>query len=102
MVISRFGTYPLLVVLILLSSLMRCTSGFCRDPQEEQYGFAEGLGPVQIDGKWGFIDAKGAIAIAPSFDGVLAFSGGVAGVRIGNQLKFYHKRTRNSYKVFSY
>ena len=32
--------------------------------------FNEGLAPVKIDGKWGFIDKKGNVVIAPQYNEV--------------------------------
>ena len=32
--------------------------------------FNEGLAPVKIDGKWGFIDTKGNVVITPAYDEV--------------------------------
>ncbi|MDF5711983.1 MAG: WG repeat-containing protein [Nostoc sp. S4] len=46
-------------------------------------GFKEGLTPVEVKGKWGFINTKGEIAIEPKFDGVRGFSDGLAFVRVG-------------------
>src|SRR5687768_12515734 len=31
-------------------------------------GFSEGLGEVEVDGKWGFIDAQGTLVIPPAYD----------------------------------
>ncbi|MCL4465053.1 MAG: WG repeat-containing protein, partial [Chloroflexi bacterium] len=36
--------------------------------------FSEGLAPVQIDGKWGFIDASGTMVIKPNFEQHQSFS----------------------------
>ena len=44
----------------------------------------ERLFPAQIGGRWGYIDASGAVAIAPAFDDAQAFSEGRAGVRVGD------------------
>lgn len=40
--------------------------------------FQEGYAPVQVDGKFGFIDTLGALAIGPSFEYAGAFSGRLA------------------------
>ena len=46
--------------------------------------FSGGLAPVEIDGKWGFIDQKGAVVISPQFDECRwSFSEGLAAVRLG-------------------
>lgn len=47
--------------------------------------FSEGLAPVQTDtGKWGYIDRRGTMVIAPQFDIAYGHSDGLAGVRIGD------------------
>ncbi|MEH2070403.1 MAG: WG repeat-containing protein [Nostoc sp.] len=46
-------------------------------------GFKEGLTPVEVKGKWGFINTKGEIAIEPKFDDVRGFSDGLAFVKVG-------------------
>lgn len=50
---------------------------------------AEGpLFPVRKDGRWGFIDRSGAVAIPPRFDAVEPFSEGLASVREGKKLGY--------------
>lgn len=39
--------------------------------------------PVEVDGKWGFVDLKGRLSVEPRFDEVRAFVGGAAAVRTG-------------------
>ena len=46
--------------------------------------FHEGLAPLFADRKCGFIDTRGNVAIAPTFDEVSDFSTGLAAVRTGN------------------
>ncbi len=53
--------------------------------------FSEGLAPVRIDGKWGFIDKEGKIVINPQFDEVYKFSEGLAAIRIAKQWGFIDK-----------
>ena len=43
------------------------------------------LFPVRVGTTWGYIDASGAVAVAPRFDDAQAFSEGRAGVRVGAQ-----------------
>ncbi|HDS30236.1 MAG TPA: WG repeat-containing protein, partial [Firmicutes bacterium] len=50
----------------------------------ESKWFPEGLAPVMIDGKWGFIDKTGKITINPQFDRAESFSEGLARVRLGD------------------
>ena len=47
--------------------------------------FHEGLCMVSVDGKCGFIDRTGEMAIPPQFDGADSFDHGVAPVRIGER-----------------
>ena len=42
--------------------------------------FKEGLAPVMVEGKWGYIDETGKLAIAPQFDIADMFIGGLANV----------------------
>lgn len=45
--------------------------------------FNDGLAPVVVKGKSGFINTKGEIAIKPKFDSVRSFSDGLAYVEVG-------------------
>jgi len=45
--------------------------------------FSEGLAPVKVDEKWGFIDRKGRMVIEPKFDLAESFSDGMARVKLG-------------------
>lgn len=47
------------------------------------HGFQEGLGEVEVNGKWGFINSAGRIAIKPKFNEVTPFSEGIAMARSG-------------------
>ena len=52
---------------------------------ENAQPFSEGLAAVRVDGLWGFLNEKGALAIAPQFAGVSSgFVGGYAIVYTGN------------------
>jgi WG containing repeat len=46
-------------------------------------GFSEGLGDVEVEGKWGFIDASGKLVIPATYDQAMPFSAGLAPVRSG-------------------
>jgi len=46
--------------------------------------FSNGLAPVSVGGKWGFIDRSGKIMIAPSYEDALSFSGHLAAVKQGD------------------
>jgi len=43
------------------------------------------------DGKWGFVDQKGEVTIAPQYDEARSFSGGLAAVKIGDLWGFIDK-----------
>lgn len=43
-------------------------------------GFSEGLGRIKVQGRWGFIDMNGKLAIAPQFENAWDFSDGIAPV----------------------
>jgi len=53
--------------------------------------FSEGLAPVSVSGKWGFINAEGALSIRPAFDQTLGFSEGLAAVRQGQTWGYVDK-----------
>lgn len=55
------------------------------------FTFHEGLAPVQMSDKWGFIDKSGKHVIEPQFDEVYRFSEGLALVRIGSKWGFIDK-----------
>lgn len=40
--------------------------------------FSEGLTPLKMNGKWGYVDRSGIVVIAPQWDYVTPFSGGIA------------------------
>ncbi len=53
--------------------------------------FSDGLAAVKIDGKWGYIDEAGRIAITPRFDGAGEFTEGLSTVIIGGKYGFIDK-----------
>jgi hypothetical protein len=82
---------------MLLSPLMFGCPG-TKDVPQSQSGQAEtvspelvegepveqALFPVQVDGKWGYIDRTGTIVIPPQFGFAGSFSEGLARVLVGN------------------
>src|SRR5262245_38164362 len=44
--------------------------------------FDEGVAPVRIDGRYGYIDRTGQVVIAPQFQAAGPFEGGYAEVRV--------------------
>lgn len=54
--------------------------------QIEELGcFADGLAPVKIDGKWGYVGVEGHVAIPCFYDAASQFRGGVA--RVGRRVR---------------
>ena len=59
---------------------------------KEAFGFSNGLAPVSIEGKWGYIDVTGKIIIPAIYDSPYAFNNaGVAIVRIGDKFGLISK-----------
>ena len=56
--------------------------------------FSDGLAPVKINGKWGYINKVGNILIDPKFNACGFFSGGLAVARIGDIWSFIDKTGR--------
>ena len=59
-------------------------------------GFAQaeepvGLFPIEVHGKWGYIDNTGKVVIEPKFDSADIFSEGLAFVNIGEKVGFIDK-----------
>ena len=51
------------------------------DSYEGSRDFSEGYAAVKKDGKWGFIDSEGNIAVEPKYAAVWSFSEGLAAVQ---------------------
>jgi len=51
-------------------------------------GFSEGLGRISVNEKWGFINDRGQVVIAPRFDNLWSFSEGLAPALVGNKWGF--------------
>ncbi|HKO97012.1 MAG TPA: WG repeat-containing protein [Pyrinomonadaceae bacterium] len=69
----------------------RCEAGVSLDGAYLP-AFAEGLYPVAVNGKWGFIDKTAKMVVAPRFDAVAPFKDGIAAIRIGRQYNFIDTR----------
>src|SRR5260370_31113407 len=54
-------------------------------------GFEEGLAPVQVAGKWGYIDSEGKITIEPQFGDVGSFQEELAPVSLGGRWGYRDK-----------
>jgi hypothetical protein len=50
--------------------------------------FSEGLAAVRVTGEWGFIDRTGTLVIAPQFEGVSGFRGGMSGIANGRKIGY--------------
>jgi len=59
---------------------------------DEAGRFSEGLAAAKVNGKFGFINAKGHFVIKPAFDQAFLFSDGLAAVRLGQLWGFIDKR----------
>lgn len=68
---------------------------FTHAPAARMLGFSEGKaaflqrpGWFRARGRWGYVDATGAVTIQPRFDGASSFSEGMAAVTIGERVGF--------------
>ena len=65
------------------SSSMACSSLDCDDDNVDE--FSEGLAPVEVKGKWGYVNPSGDMVIAPIFDREAPFEDGVAIIKINQK-----------------
>lgn len=56
---------------------------------EEALPFSGGYAAVKVEGLWGYINAKGELAVKPQFSGAASFSNGMAAVQNGEGLWAY-------------
>jgi hypothetical protein len=69
------------------------TDGETIKPQFSNAGqFSQGLAPVAVDGRWGYVNKTGELTIKPQFDSALRFSRGVARVKIDGRWRHIDKR----------
>lgn len=65
---------------------IRCVSyRLALEAFSDRVGFSNGLAPIIVGGKYGYINKTGACAIEPQFDNVHSFSDGLAPVLIGKK-----------------
>ena len=55
---------------------------------EAALGFAQGLAPVKLSGKWGYIDRAGSVVVQPTYDAAFPFRGEYAVIRQGDRRGF--------------
>ncbi len=86
------GTWVCFIIILLFTQLCPAANGLSTEKyriyQKEyevdwSHGFQEGLGEVEVKGKWGFINATGQIVIKPGFNQAFGFVEGIATVRSG-------------------
>lgn len=53
--------------------------------------FVDGVAPVKVEGRWGFIDRQGTFIVKPSFDDAEALRDGRARVKVGESWGFVDK-----------
>lgn len=58
---------------------------------KETRTFSEGLGAINVNGKWGFVDTSGDLVIESSFEDALPFSEGIAPVMSGGKWGYIDK-----------
>jgi hypothetical protein len=78
----RYAKVVVCAVLVALSVFEGCSSDDAKDSvlTYESIGpFSEGLAPVKLQGKWGFIDTAGKVVIPAQYDAVTGFRAGLAG-----------------------
>src|SRR4028119_1357356 len=72
---------PFICVLILLVS----PKAGATEPEPIIHVFSEGLGPVRVNGKWGYIDVTGQMVIKPQFDFATQFKNGLGFVQLNGK-----------------
>lgn len=55
-------------------------------------GFNNGVAPVEVNKKWGYINTSGKIIIAPKYDYVTAFNDDIATAKVGKQWYIINKQ----------
>jgi len=93
MKLSRVSAAVAIVLAILVTT--GCTQAHKKatgllviTPQfQEVFDFSEGLAPVMVGTKWGYIDRTGKFVIKPKFSNASTFTNGVAGVSLDTNPK---------------
>jgi len=67
---------------------------------QDAFGFAQGFAPVKINGKWGYIDRAGRIAIPATYDAAFPFRGNYAVIRQGEKRGFLRLDPQGGISVF--
>ncbi len=63
----------------------------CSEKSKENVERVEGLFPIFVNDKWGYIDNTGKVVIESQFEGVHRFSGGLAVVEIQKKFGYIDK-----------
>ncbi|MDE7413690.1 MAG: WG repeat-containing protein, partial [Muribaculaceae bacterium] len=63
----------------------------------DAWDFSDGLAPVKIGGKKGFIDKSGELVIPAKYDDAWNFSDGLALVKIGGKWGYIDKSGRSTF-----
>ena len=58
---------------------------------DSAYGFTEHLAAAEVNGKWGYLDKNGKLAIAPQFASPSKFTEGLAGVKLNGKVVYIDK-----------
>jgi hypothetical protein len=61
-------------------------------PRLVYYDFKEGLAAVELNGKWGYVDSSGQLAIPYIYDWATPFSEGLAWIKTGDNWGFINKQ----------
>jgi len=83
---------------ILITSLFLGFFNFCplsayaKEVDSQNADTSQVLYPIKMNGKWGYIDRNGKIAIKPQFDRAEKFSEGLAVVSVAGQKGFINKQ----------
>jgi hypothetical protein len=78
------------IMLIALVTLISCSSNNSDNSDNAGY-FSEGLTPVKLNNKWGFIDKTGKEVIPIKYDNAGYFSEGLAPVKLNGKCGFIDK-----------
>jgi len=70
--------------------------------QNAEKNFSEGLIPVQLKGKWGFIDKEGIVQIPMKYSWANGFKGGLAKVKSGSKIHYINHQGHTVQSHYTY